>query len=51
MRGLGDVVAAVTHATGIAQATHAITDLLGVECQCDRRQEWLNEKLPFNEKP
>lgn len=47
MRGLGDAVAAVTKATGIAHLTHAAAELLGVDCRCDQRREWLNEAVPF----
>jgi hypothetical protein len=45
-RGLGDTVAKITHATGIAKIVKIITP----NCRCDERQEWLNQKIPYNKK-
>lgn len=42
--GLGDVVAAVTHATGIDRVVKAVT---GGNCGCKERQQQLNEMFPF----
>lgn len=44
IEGLGDVVAKVTHATGIAQAVEFIT---GGDCGCMQRQMKLNKALPI----
>ena len=46
-RGLGDVIATVTHYTGIAAAVHAINP----NCGCAGRQEKLNQNLPFKGNP
>ena len=46
-RGLGDVIATVTHYTGIAAAVHAINP----NCGCAGRQETLNQNLPFKGNP
>lgn len=51
LRGAGDVVHAVAQATGAAHLTKTITEMLGVECRCAERREWLNEKLPFHGPP
>ena len=45
-RGLGDTVAKITHATGIAKIVKIITP----NCGCDERQEWLNKKIPYKNK-
>ena len=50
VRGLGDAVAVFTEATGIASASRAVANALGVDCGCDGRQAWLNEAVPFNGK-
>ena len=42
-KGLGDTVAKITHATGIAKIVKIITP----NCGCDERQEWLNKKIPY----
>lgn len=44
-RGLGDVVAKITHATGIDRAVKAVTGSKG--CNCKKRQERLNSIAPF----
>ena len=40
--GLGDVVAAITKATGIAAITKAISKKTGRDCGCSKRKEALN---------
>ena len=48
-KGLGDTVAKFTKATGIAKAVEVVTETLGIEdCGCGRRQEWLNNVVPYN---
>ena len=48
-RGLGDTIAKITHATGIAKAVEVVTEALGIEdCGCGGRQEWLNGAVPYN---
>jgi hypothetical protein len=44
IEGLGDVVAKVTRAAGIAQAVEFVT---GGECGCPGRQAALNRLVPF----
>jgi hypothetical protein len=44
IEGLGDVVAKVTRATGIAQAVEFVT---GGDCGCPGRQAALNRLVPF----
>lgn len=43
-RGLGDDIKKITAATRLDQLTEKIFDLLNMDCGCDDRQEWLNEK-------
>ena len=50
-RGLGDTIAKLTHATGIAQAVEAVTSAIGVPCGCKERQEWLNKVVPYQSPP
>lgn len=47
LRGLGDVVDAVTTATGIKAAVHATATALGFDCGCAGRREALNRAVPF----
>lgn len=44
-RGLGDTIAKVTHATGIAQLVKKASG--GKDCGCRKRQEQLNNLLPY----
>jgi hypothetical protein len=43
-RGLGDDIKKITSATGLDQLTKKIAQLLDEDCNCDERQDWLNEK-------
>lgn len=43
VRGLGDVISAITAATGIEAVVHAVAP----DCGCAKRQQMLNEKIPF----
>ncbi len=45
--GLGDVVAAVTHVTGLDKVAEKYTELTGKDCGCKARQEQLNRLFPF----
>lgn len=47
LRGLGDVVDAVTTATGIKSAVHATATALGFDCGCGKRRDALNKAVPF----
>jgi hypothetical protein len=48
-RGLGDTIAKITHATGIAKAVEVVTEALGIEdCGCSGRHEWANEFMSYN---
>jgi len=49
-RGLGDTIASITHATGIAQAVEYVSGKLGVDCGCKKRQEALNKLVPYKDK-
>lgn len=48
IEGLGDVVAKVTRATGIAQAVEFVT---GGECGCPHRQAALNRMFHIGQEP
>jgi hypothetical protein len=43
-KGLGDTVKTITDFTGITKVVKVIT---GGNCNCDKRQEWLNKKIPY----
>lgn len=45
-RGLGDVVAKVAQATGVAAAVKAVA---GESCGCGKRRAALNRAVPFKE--
>jgi hypothetical protein len=45
IRGLGDVVAAITKATGIDRLVKAVTGKKG--CGCGKRRAALNKLMPF----
>ena len=45
----GDTIAKFTHATGIAQAVEAVSQIVGVPCGCNERQQWLNEVVPYRQ--
>ena len=45
-RGLGDRVAAVTRATGIAAATRVLSRITGKPCGCSQRRARLNAAFP-----
>lgn len=50
-RGLGDTVAKITGATGLDKLAEAAAKLVGKEdCGCKRRQEKLNELVPYKNK-
>lgn len=42
--GLGDDIKKITSATRLDQLTEKIFELLNMDCNCDNRQEWLNDK-------
>lgn len=46
-RGLGDTIAKVAHATGIAKVVEIAASAFGRPCGCNKRQEKLNEWLPY----
>ena len=43
-RGLGDDIKKITSATKLDQLTEKIFELLNMDCNCDNRQEWINDK-------
>lgn len=49
-RGLGDTIAKFTHYTGIAKAVQAVSTAVGVDCGCGKRQDAVNQAVPFKDK-
>jgi hypothetical protein len=47
-KGLGDTIAKITEVTGIKKVVDTISDITGVPCNCSRRQETLNNWVPYN---
>lgn len=43
-KGLGDDIKKITSATRLDQLTEKIFELLNMDCNCDNRQAWLNDK-------
>jgi len=43
---LGDMVADVTHATGVDRLAEVYSSVTGKDCGCKARQEWLNQLFP-----
>ena len=51
-RGLGDDIAKVMHATGMATVVKAVTKAVGVkDCGCSKRQAALNKIAPRKGEP
>jgi hypothetical protein len=47
-KGLGDTIAKITEATGIAKAVETVTHAAGIQdCGCKKRQEQLNQIFPY----
>jgi hypothetical protein len=50
-RGLGDVIAAGTRATGIDKVAKFVAKAVGEEdCGCGERQDTLNKRFPFKDR-
>lgn len=50
-KGLGDTVAKITHATGLDKIVKAVARTVGKnDCGCGRRQQKLNELVPYKNK-
>ena len=45
-KGLGDDIAKITKATGIKAIVDKVSEVTGVPCKCDKRQEKLNKWFP-----
>ena len=49
-QGLGDVIAKITHATGLDVVADKVAKAMGQEdCGCNKRREKLNELIPFKQ--
>lgn len=46
-RGFGDTVVKVTRLTGIKSIVDKVSEVLEVDCGCAKRQELLNNILPY----
>ena len=49
-QGLGDTIANAIHATGLDHLAEAYTRITGKPCNCDQRQDWFNDLVPYVEK-
>ncbi len=47
-RGLGDTIAGFTKRTGIKHVVDTVSKGLNIPCGCNNRQEWFNNKFPYN---
>jgi len=49
--GLGDAVAAFTKVTGVKKIVEKVSEITGIDCKCDLRQEKMNYiPLPIKKK-
>lgn len=46
-KGLGDSIANFTQKTGIKHVVDIVSDGLNINCGCNNRQEWFNNKFPY----
>ncbi len=51
IQGMGDVVAEVTHTTGLDNLSQLYTQITGKDCGCDQRRQVLNQLFPINNSP
>ena len=47
MKGLGDLIAVITKYSGIKFVVDKIFSILGRDCGCQARQDYLNKVVPF----
>ena len=47
-KGLGDTVAKITKATGIKKVVDKVSEAVGKDCGCAKRQDTLNRLFPYN---
>lgn len=48
--GLGDTIEKITKATGIRAVVDTVSKMIGKDCGCEGRKEWLNSKVPYKPK-
>lgn len=48
VKGLGDVVEAVTTVTGVKAVVDTVAKVTGKDCGCKRRKDRLNQLFPFD---
>ena len=46
-KGLGDSIEQVTKATGIKAVVDKVSEALGVDCGCENRKQWLNDRFTY----
>lgn len=46
-KGLGDTVAKITKATGIKKVVDKVSQAVGKDCVCNKRQDTLNRAFPY----
>jgi len=46
-KGFGDTLARIFTATGVKAVVEAVAEATGTDCGCSKRQEALNELLPY----
>jgi len=48
--GLGDTIAKITKVTGLKAISEVVSKVTKKDCGCNKRQEELNKKYPYNNK-
>jgi hypothetical protein len=46
-KGLGDSIEKITKATGIKKVVETVNKVIGKDCGCKDRKEFLNKKFPY----
>jgi len=46
-QGLGDTIEKVTEATGVKKVVETVAKVVGKDCGCNQRKEFLNKKFPY----
>jgi len=46
-KGFGDTLARIFTATGVKAVVEAVAEATGTDCGCSKRQEALNELIPY----
>ena len=46
-KGLGDTIKKITKATGIEKVVKTVSKIVGKDCGCEDRKDFLNKRFPY----